>query len=114
MVSNEFSVAVSVSDGKKAAKWFAEQVGVETSADGHWVLAWPKGSSAKIHLCEGTPEPGNTGIAFYAADPFKAMEEMKSRGVKFTKDVKKTQWGTSGMFSDSDGNEYWLKEGSGP
>jgi len=103
-----------VSDGEKSAKWFKEKIGAEVSIVGHWVLTWPKGSTAKIHLCEGEPEPGNTGIAFYADDPIKEAKEMKARGVKFTRDVKKTEWGTNGMFADPDGNEYWLKAGSGP
>ena len=114
MVSREFSVAVMVSDGKKSAKWFQDVVGLESSVDGHWVLVWPKGSTAKIHLCEGTPDPGNTGIAFYAEDPMAKAAKMKADGVKFTEDVEKTQWGTQGMFADRDGNEYYLIEGTGP
>ena len=114
MVSKEFSIAVSVSDGKKIAKWFRESLGFKTSEQGHWIVAWPEGSNSKIHLCEGDPEPGNTGIAFYAKDAFAAAKEMKAKGVKFTKEVTKGSWGTDGMFADPDGNEYWLKEGAGP
>jgi len=115
MVSREFSIAVVVADGKKSAKWFKEKAGFETSAeDDHWVLVWPKGSSSKIHLCEGKPDPGNTGIAFYTDDPFKLSAEMKANGVKFTRDVKKTEWGVNGMFADPDGNEFWLMGGTGP
>ena len=114
MVSKEFSVAIVVSDGEKSAKWFQEKVGLEASVDGHWVLVWPQGATAKIHLCEGKPDPGNTGVAFYVEDPIKKMGEMKAKGVKFTKDVVEGQWGTNGMFSDPDGNEYWLYEGTGP
>jgi len=114
MVSSKFSVAVVVSDGKKSAKWFKEKVGLKTSAHGHWVLVWPEGAATKIHLCEGKPDPGNTGIAFYVKDPLKASEEMKAKGVKFTHPVKKEDWGVNGMFADPDGNEYWLIGGSGP
>ncbi len=115
MVSKEFSVAVSVSDPKKTAKWFVDAVGFESSAEGHWVLVWPKGASSKIHLCEGDPDPGNTGIAFYTVGAAEKAKEMKKKGVKFTEDVAKTQWGgTQGMFADADGNEYFLIEGSGP
>jgi len=114
MVSNEYSVAVVVSDGKKSAKWFQEKVGFKTSAEGHWVLVWPEGATAKIHLCEGKPDPGNTGIAFYVEDPVKVAKEMTAKGVKFTREVKKSDWGVNGMFADPDGNEYWLSEGTGP
>ena len=114
MVSNELSVAVVVSDGKSSAKWFSQKIGFENSTEGHWILVWPKGSSAKIHLCEGKPDPGNTGIAFYVDDVDKLAKSMKGGGVKFTQDVKRTSWGTNAMFADPDRNEYWLIEGSGP
>jgi predicted enzyme related to lactoylglutathione lyase len=114
MVSKEFSVAVVVSDGKKTAKWFEDKVGLESSVEGHWVLVWPKGANAKIHLCEGKPDPGNTGISFYVEDVFAKAKEMKAKGVKFTQDAEKTKWGTNAMFADPDANEYWLTEGTGP
>jgi predicted enzyme related to lactoylglutathione lyase len=114
MVSREFSVAVAVSDSKKSAKWFEDVLGFKSSSEGHWVLVWPEGSSAKVHLCEGKPEPGNSGIAFYVKDATKTAKDMNAKGVKMTKEVKKESWGTSGMFADPDGNEYWLIEGTGP
>ena len=114
MVSKEFSVAVVVTDGKKTADWFEDKLGFKSSREGHWILVWPEGSTSKIHLCEGEPEPGNTGIAFYVEGAEKLGASMKKKGVKFTRDVKKTQWGTNGMFADPDGNEFWLYEGTGP
>jgi catechol 2,3-dioxygenase-like lactoylglutathione lyase family enzyme len=114
MVSKEFSVAVIVSDAKRSAKWFEDALGFKSSNGGHWVLVWPEGSTSKIHLCEGDPEPGNTGIAFYVKGAEKMGESLKKKGVKFTRDVKKLDWGTTGMFADPDGNEYHLIEGTGP
>lgn len=114
MVSKEFSVAVMVSDAKKTAKWFEDSVGFESSTEGHWVLVWPKGATSKVHLCEGKPEPGNTGIAFYTEGVADIAKKMKAKGVKFTRDVKKYDWGTNGMFADADGNEFYLIEGTGP
>ena len=114
MMSKEFSVAVSVSDGKKAAKWFEDNLGFKSSAEGHWVVVWPDGANAKIHLCEGKPDPGNTGIAFYVDDVFAQANAMKAKGVRFTQDAQTTSWGTNAIFADPDANEYWLKEGTGP
>jgi catechol 2,3-dioxygenase-like lactoylglutathione lyase family enzyme len=114
VISKKFSIAVIVSDAKKSAAWFEDKLGFESSVEGHWVLVWPKGSGTKIHLCEGKPDPGNTGIAFYVKGASGLASKMKRGGVKFTQDVKKVSWGTNGMFSDLDGNEYWLIEGSGP
>ena len=45
MLSKSFSVAVMVSDGKKAAKWYKEKLGFNVSTEmEHWVTAWPQGS----------------------------------------------------------------------
>jgi predicted enzyme related to lactoylglutathione lyase len=116
VISRKFSVAVVVSDAKKSAKWFEAKLGFGSSVRSHWVLAWPRGSESKIHLCEGfgKPGPGNTGIAFYAKGAEKLAEKMKARGVKFTREMRKADWGTHGMFADPDGNEYWLIEGTAP
>jgi len=114
VVSKELSVAVLVSDGAKSARWFKEKLGFQSSTEGHWVLVWPRGSTAKIHLCEGKPDPGNTGIAFYVPNVEKLAKKMKAGGVRFTQDVKKAGWGTNAMFADPDGNEYHLIEGTGP
>lgn len=114
MVSKEFSVAVVVADGKKSANWFEDTLGFKSSSEGHWMLVWPEGSNTKIHLCEGEPEKGNTGIAFYVKNAAGLAKSMKAKGVKITKEVRKTDWGTNGMFADPDGNEYWLIEGTGP
>ena len=114
MISKKFSVAVTVTDAKKSAKWFESKLGFGSSISGHWVLVWPKGSVTKIHLCEGTPDPGNTGIAFYVKGAMKLAEKMKAKGVKFAQEMEKANWGTHGRFSDPDGNEYHLIEGTGP
>jgi predicted enzyme related to lactoylglutathione lyase len=109
MIDKPFSVAVMVTDASKSAKWFEEKLGFETSVKGHWVTAWPKGSQWKLHLCQGKPEPGNTGIGFYSLDVEKTAAEMKKRGVKFTRDFAKG--GASAMFEDPEGNIFWLRQG---
>lgn len=114
MVSKEYSIAVMVSNAKKTSKWFVDILGFESSSDDHWVLVWPKGSNTKIHLCEGTPDPGNTGIAFYVKDVESLADKLKGHDVKFLKEVKKESWGTNTMVADPDGNGYWLFEGTGP
>jgi len=114
VISKKFSVAVVVSDAKKSAEWFEDKLGFESSSEGHWVLVSPKGSATKIHLCEGRPDPGNTGIAFYVKGANRLASKMKRAGVRFTREMKKADWGTNGRFADRDGNEYWLIEGGGP
>ena len=94
MLSKTFSVAVMVSDAKKSAKWYKDEAGLQRlDGEEHWVTAWPKGATWKLHLCEGKLEPGNTGIGFYSEDVEKTVAELKKKGVKFSKDYTKTEWG---------------------
>lgn len=112
MFSSGFSVAVTVSDAKKAANWYKEKLGFEVStSDDHWVTAWVKGGSWRLHLCETDLEPGNTGICFYSDDVKKVVSEMKDRGVKFSMDYRKSESGEVAMFDDPDGNVFWIASG---
>jgi predicted enzyme related to lactoylglutathione lyase len=111
MIEKPFSVAVMVNDPTKSALWFKEKLGFETSVKGHWITAWPKGSEWKLHLCQGKPEPGNSGIAFYSQDVEKTAVEMKKKGVKFSMDVTKRGSSAMAMFEDPDGNIFWLRQG---
>ena len=114
MLINEIAtVAVVVSDAKRSKEWFRDKLGFEVKDDvDHWVVVAPHGSTTGIHLCEAKElEPGNQGILFYADDVDKACEEMKRKGVVFTRPLGKAEWDEStryAMFKDPDGNEYWL------
>lgn len=113
MFSNRLSIAVMVSNARKSAKWYKEMLGFNASTENrYWVTVWPKGSRAKLHLCEGRLEPGNSGIALYCKDVKKSAATLKKKGVKFIKDVKVEPWGTQAMIRDPDGNGLWLLEGS--
>lgn len=116
MISKIFDVAVVVSNARKSAEWYKEKLGFEVGGelDGHWVVVYPAGGAegTVLHLCEGPPlEPGNTGIAFQTDSVEETYRELKERGVEFTLEVKKEEWGTYAMFKDPDGNEFWLWEG---
>lgn len=112
MFSKSFSVAVMVSDGAKAAKWYKEKLGFEVSVEDHWVTAWLKGAEWRLHLCEGELEPGNTGVGFYSDDVKGTVAALKKKGVKFSKNYTKTEWGEIAMFDDSDGNVFWISAGT--
>jgi len=113
------TVAVVVSKpAKKAAEWYRDKLGFEIGGEteGHWVVVAPKGKAGApkgpwhgIHLCEGDElEPGNTGILFLTDNIEATYKELKAKGVKFTQGLTKEPWGTYAMFSDPDGNEFWL------
>ncbi|MEM3798739.1 MAG: VOC family protein [Thermoprotei archaeon] len=110
MIKNLGSIAVVVSDAKKAAEWYTKTLGLElASSEGHWVTVKTKDSKTVIHLCQGPPlEPGNTGILFECDDIQKTYSELASRGVVFTKPPKDEGWGVYALFRDLDGNEFWL------
>ena len=109
------SVALVVSDAKKAAKWYGDVLGWELRDDKKdWLTMSPKGEKLVFHLCEweklsGEREPmGNTGISFASKDVPKAERELRQKGVRITKPTTKEDWGTYAMFSDPDGNEFWI------
>jgi lactoylglutathione lyase len=107
------SVAVVVSDEKKAKEWYRDRLGFEVQEDmEHWVVVGPPGSPTGIHLCKGeTLEPGNTGILFYTENVEATYQELKGKGVEFTRELDKAEWDEKmkyAMFKDPDGNEFWL------
>ena len=72
----------------------------------------PPGSTSGIHLCpDDALEPGNTGILFYASDIERTCQELKRKGVEFTRELGKSEWDEKmqyAQFKDPDGNVFWL------
>lgn len=107
------SVAVVVSDAKKAARWYKEKLDFEIrDQQGHWVTVAPKEEKIAFHLCEKfyPLEPGNTGICFLSKDVAGEQKVLEKKGVKITHATSKEEWGTYLMFADPDGNEFWIIE----
>jgi len=110
-----YSVAVVVSNRKKALAFYHEKLGLDIIAkQSHWTLVGRKKSGLILHLCEygkATPksEKGNTGILFYTNEPLeKVYKGLKKKGVKFSRPPTKTEWGSFAMLTDPDGNEIWI------
>ena len=99
------SVAVAVTDRKKAAKWYVRVLGFKVFDDDpeHWTTVGDRSGKFLLHLCEvgGGPgkrppksEVGNTGILLLTNEPFaRACAKLKRRGVKFSMPPKELPWG---------------------
>ena len=115
MTLSPSSVAVVVSNGKKALAFYHGKLGLDILAnDDHWILVGRKKGGMALHLCAyGKPTPksekGNTGIMLLTNEPMEtAYRKLKKKGVKFSVPPKKMEWGWLCRFLDPDGNEIWL------
>ncbi|HTP54116.1 MAG TPA: VOC family protein [Thermoplasmata archaeon] len=112
------SVAVVVSDRRKAQAWYTESLGLELiDSDDHWVAVGRKGKDGVLHLCQVSEydthaalEPGNSGILLRL--PGKDFEancaSLKANGVAFAREPEKAEWGWWAVARDPDGNELML------
>ena len=114
------SVAVAVSDRKKAAKWYRDTLGfrVVDEEPEHWTTVGDRSGKFLFHLCEvagaGKKPPksqvGNTGILLVTSEPFaRTVVRLKRRKVRFSMPPRKLPWGWLAKFLDPDGNEFWLQ-----
>jgi catechol 2,3-dioxygenase-like lactoylglutathione lyase family enzyme len=113
MIEQIQTVAVMVSDEKKAKEWYRDKLEFEVQSDEeHWIVVAPRASSSSLHLCpDEALEPGNTGILMLAGDIENTCKELKRKGVQFTRELGKAEWDettTYAMFKDPDGNVFWL------
>lgn len=125
------TVAVVVSDRRRALQWFMEVLSlpvayigptepssscVQGSPDnpGHWIELGPRRPMTRIHLCElkdHSVTPGHTGITLLTDNIQGEYERLRARGVQFTSSPKQMEWGEwLCEFRDPDGNEFDLKQ----
>ncbi len=110
------SVAVVVSDRKKATAWYTETLGLSVvQSEDHWVTVGQPGHEMVLHLCQTTEydpngklEPGNSGILLHlpGKDFAATCAGLKARGVEFAQEPRKDPWGWWAMVRDPDGNEH--------
>jgi catechol 2,3-dioxygenase-like lactoylglutathione lyase family enzyme len=107
------TIAVMVSDENKAKQWYKDKLGFDFQSDEqHWTVVGPRDSSTGLHLCpDGDLEPGNTGILLLTSDLDRTYQDLKNKGVEFTRELGKAEWNEAmkyAMFKDPDGNIFWL------
>ena len=126
------TVAVVVSNRRKALQWFRDVLGLPVSYigpaepdsnpsvqgspedPGHWIELGSGRPMTRIHLCEWEGhrvEPGLTGITFLTDNILAEYERLKLKGVRFKNLPKEMEWGEwLCEFLDPDGNEFDLKQ----
>jgi len=125
------TVAIVVSDRRKAIAWYRDVLGLEVAYigpnspeaepsshgtpddPGHWIELGPGRPQTRVHLCEmgGTTEPGPSGITFLTDDIQRDYERMRAAGVRFQSSPEHMDWGEwLCQFYDLDGNEFDLKQ----
>ncbi len=129
------TIAVVVSDSRRAIAWYRGVLGLPVAYigpdtpnpdpavqgtpenPGHWIELGPHRPLTRVHLCEmgGKTEPGPTGITFLTDDIHTDYRRMQAKGVQFLSAPAKMDWGEwLCAFLDPDGNEFDLKQPSGP
>lgn len=107
-------VAVAVRDAGESASWWKEKVGFAVHTidgpEGHAVMVAPPGERFLLHLCEGFEpvDPGNTGIAFVTDEFERIAARLAAAGVTFAEPPSTDGARGRAMFSDPDGNVFWL------
>ncbi|MCL4308493.1 MAG: VOC family protein [Candidatus Thermoplasmatota archaeon] len=111
------SVAVLVSNKKRAIRWYREKLGLKVFHHaGHRITVGSRRTGMQLHLCDPKDwmerpklEPGNSGILFRVdGDIERAYRTLKRRGVRFSQPPTKEEWGWNCRFVDRDGNEFAL------
>jgi len=112
------SIAVIVSDRKKATEWYTGRLGLDLlESVEHWVAVGRKGKGGLLHLCQMSEfeanaalEPGNSGITLRVpgTDFVAACTALQKNGVEFIEGPKKEPWGWYATVRDPDGNELFL------
>ena len=123
MITHVDTIAVCVSDQRRARDFYVDKLGFELRRDVpfgpeggglRWIEVAPAG--AKTVLALFTP-PGledrigtNSGIVFLCNDIRATTAEMKDRGVNFTQGPIPIPSGWWAQFEDPDGNQFGLSQ----
>jgi catechol 2,3-dioxygenase-like lactoylglutathione lyase family enzyme len=121
-------VSLAVRNQDKAVEYYTTKVGFEKKTDYYvssgyrYVTVGPKGQDLELALWQlGTPDPrgfshewrpgASPPITLHVDDCQRTFEEMKSRGVEFKQSKPEEYfWGISAMFTDPDGNTFWIAQ----
>ena len=128
MISRLQVATVYVSDLDEAISFYTESLGFDLVAE--WVgddgdrMAFTKPAGAETEVGLYSPAPGDprvgvsTGLVFTSPDIRRSVEQLKARGVNFTRDIVVHDYGEGDQpddtgdleaeFEDPDGNRFLL------
>jgi len=109
--------SIPVVDQDRALAFYTEKLGFRLQTDQpfddkqRWIELSVPGADTRVVLFQydDGPKPGATmNITFWADDVEATARELKAKGVKFTMEPTKADWGTAAAFQDVDGNTFVL------
>ena len=122
MITNAMTVAVYVADQEAARRFYTEKLGFEVRNDqpmgqqGNWLEVAPLGAQTRVVIFPRSMmedwEQRKPSVVFGCDDIQANYNELSEKGVEFKQTPTKMAWGTFAVFSDPEGNEFVLVEGS--
>jgi catechol 2,3-dioxygenase-like lactoylglutathione lyase family enzyme len=111
-------ISIPVSNQDVSLKFFTEALGFKVVTDQpytekqRWIELSIPGAPTGLALFTPEGHEDRIGqfqsIAFWCDDLFATAKILKSKGVQFTSEPKKEEWGSSSVFKDPDGNQFAL------
>jgi catechol 2,3-dioxygenase-like lactoylglutathione lyase family enzyme len=108
---------IPVTDQDQAVAFYTEKLGFRLITDQpfddqqRWIELGIAGSDTRIVLFRfhhGTQPGTQMNVTFWTDDVEVTTRELKTKGVEFTMEPKKEDWGTAAIFKDVDGNTFVL------
>ena len=111
-------VSIPVRDQDRALEFYTKKLGFKVLTDSpfdgtqRWIELTIPRAETKIVLWKGPGQEqmigGFMNVSFMTDDVEGTAKQMKEKGVEFTQDPQKADWGTAAIFKDVDGNQFVL------
>jgi catechol 2,3-dioxygenase-like lactoylglutathione lyase family enzyme len=118
MIKGVKFVAIAVRDQERALEFYTKKLGMRVITDSpfdgtqRWIELGIPRADTKIVLFTSPGFDALIGkfqnITFQTDDVEATAKELEARGVEFTQQPEKADWGTSAIFKDQDGNLFVL------
>ena len=118
MIKGVKFVSIAVRDQDRALEFYTKKLGMRVITDSpfdgtqRWIeLGIPRADTKVVLFTMNGHEQligGFQNITFFTDDVEATTNELKARGVEFTREPETEDWGTSSCFKDPDGNIFVL------